>query len=102
MKWFQFLLIFLLLLGFPLSQIDQAIDIDWLVCDNFLITKSRINYPSIDQNLWFDLKPSSSFFNQVKSFFQMKNPLSILLSYFLETSPFWRPPPAPLIWLFTY
>ena len=102
MKWFQFLLIFLLLIGFPLSQIDQAIDIDWLVCENSIITKLEINQPSIDQNLLFDLNSPSSFFNQVKSFFQLKNPSSILLSYFLETSPFWRPPPAALIWLLTY
>ena len=94
MKWIQYLLILFLLPGLPLFQVDQAIDIEWLVCENSFITKSEMNEPSIDQNLWFDLKPSSSFFNQVKFFFKLKNPLSVLLSYFQGTSPFWRPPPG--------
>ena len=94
MKWIQFLLILFLLPGFPLFQMDQAIDIDWLVCENSLITKSEMNDPSIDQNLWFDSKPHLHFFNQVKFLFQLKNPLSVLLSSFQGTSPFWRPPPG--------
>ncbi len=106
MKWFQLLSIAFLLLSFPLFQIDQAIDIDWLICENSLIIKSEWNNPCEKEfritSLWFDLKSPSSFFNQVKFFFQLKNPLSVLLSYFRGTSPFWRPPPAPLIWLFTY
>ena len=93
MKWIQFLVILFLLPGLPLFQMDQAIDIEWLICENSLITISEINDPSIDQNLQFDLKPPSSFFNQVKIFFQLKNPLSVLLSYFQGTSPFCRPPP---------
>jgi len=104
MKWFQSLLILFLLLGFLLFQIDQTIDIDWLVCENSLIIKSEWNDPCKKESkitsLWFDLKPSSSFFNQVKFFFQLKNPLSVLLSYFQGTSPFWRPPPTLLIYLF--
>ncbi len=94
MKWIQFLLILFLLPGLPLFQMDQAVDIEWLVCESSLITKSEMNDLSIDQNLWFDLKPSSYFFNQVKIFFQLKNPLSALPSYFQGSSPFWRPPPG--------
>jgi hypothetical protein len=97
MKWTQFLLILFLLLGLPLFQMDQAVDIDWVVCENFLVTKSEMNDPSIDQNLCFDLKPSSSFFNQVKFLFQLKNPLSVLLSYFQGIIPFQRPPPYSIL-----
>ena len=94
MKWIQFLLILFLLPGLPLFQVDQAIDIEWLVCENSFITKSEVDDPSFSQNLWFDSKPSSSFFNQVKIFSKLKNPLSVLPSYFQGTSPFWRPPPS--------
>jgi hypothetical protein len=93
MKGIQFLLILFLLPGLPLFQIDQAVDIEWLVCENSLVIKSEMNDPNVDHNLWFDSKPSSSFLNQVKIFFQLKNPLSVLLSYFQGTSPFSRPPP---------
>ena len=102
MKWIQSLLIPFLVLSFSLSQMDHATDIDWLICENSLITKSEINNPFIDQNLWLDIKPPSSLFNQVNFFFQLKNPLSVLLSHFQGTSPFWRPPPASLINLFTF
>ena len=94
MKGIQFLLILFLLPGLPLFQIDQAVDIDWLICENSLVIKSEMKDPNVDHNLWFDSKPSSSFLNQVKIFFQLKNPLSVLLSYFQGTSPFWRPPPG--------
>jgi hypothetical protein len=94
MKCIQFLLILFLVPGIPLFQMDQAVDIDWLVCENTLVIKSEMNDPSIDQNFWFDLKPLSYFFNEVKFFFQLKNPLSVLLSYLQGTSPFWRPPPV--------
>jgi hypothetical protein len=94
MNWIQFLLILFLLPGLPLFQVDQAVDIDWLVSENSLISKLEVNDPSIDQNLRLDLKSPSSFFNQVKSFIQLKNPLSALPSYFQGTSPFWRPPPG--------
>jgi hypothetical protein len=94
MKWIQFLLILFLLLGFPLFQIDQAVDIEWLVCENSLVIKSEMSDPNISHNLWFDLKPPTSVFNQVKFLFQSKNTLSILLSYFQGTSPFCRPPPS--------
>jgi hypothetical protein len=94
MKWIQFLLILFLLPGLPLFQMDQAIDIDRSVGENSFVTKPEMNDPSVDQNLWFDLKPSSYFFNRVKSFFQLKSPLSILLSHFQGMSPFWRAPPV--------
>jgi hypothetical protein len=94
MKWFQFSLILFLLPGLPLFQMDQAIDIEWLVCESSLITKSEMSDSSFDQNLWFDSKPSPSFFNQIEIIFQLKNPLSAMLSYFQGTSPFWRPPPG--------
>jgi hypothetical protein len=94
MKWFQFPLILSLLIGLPLFQMDQAVDIEWLVCGSSLLIKSEeMNEPSIDQNLWFDLRPSIFSFNQVKFLFQLKNHLSVLLSYFQGTSPFYRPPP---------
>jgi len=94
MKWIQFLLILFLVPGLPLFQVDQAIDIAWLVCENSLIMKLEMEGPLADQNLWFSLEPPSSIFNQVKSSLQLKNPLSILLSYSHGTSPFWRPPPG--------
>jgi hypothetical protein len=93
MKWIQLPLILFLLPALPLFQVDQAVDIEWLVCENSLITKPEMNAPSIDQNLCLDSEFPSSFFNQVKSFFQLKNPLSALTSYFQGSSPFWRPPP---------
>jgi hypothetical protein len=93
MKRIQFLLILFLLAGLALFQMDQAIDIDRSVSENSFVTKPEMNDPSVDQNLWFELKPPSSFFNQVKFSFQLKNPLSILLSHFQGASPFWRPPP---------
>ncbi len=66
MKWIQFLLILFLLPGLPLFQMDQAVDIEWLVCENSLVIKSEINGPFIDHHLCFNSKPPSSFFNQVK------------------------------------
>jgi len=100
MKWIQFLLVLFLFPGLPLFQMDQAIDIEWLVCENSLITKSEMDDLSFDENLWFDSKPPSSFFNQVKSFFQLKNSLSVLLSFFQGILPFQRPPPYFILSLF--
>ena len=100
MKWILFLLVLFLLPGLPLFQMDQAVDIEWLVCESSLITKSEMNDPSIDQNLWFDLKPSSYFFNQVEILFQLKNSLSVLLSFFQGILPFQRPPPYFILSLF--
>jgi len=94
MKGIQFLLILFLVPGLPLFQIDQAVDIAWLVCENSLVIKLEMDSPLADQNLCFSLKLPSSIFHQVKSFLRLKNPLSILLSYSQGTSPFWRPPPG--------
>ena len=94
MSWIQFLLTLFILLSLPLSQMDQTIDINWLVCENSLIIKSEMNGPSIDQNLWLDSKPPSSFLNQIESFSQMKNLLSALPCHFQDSPPFWRPPPG--------
>jgi hypothetical protein len=94
MTGIQFLLILFLIPGLPLFQIDQAVDIAWLVCENSVVVKLEIGGPLADQNLSFNLEPPSCTFDQGKSFFQLKNPLSVLLSYFQGPSPFWRPPPG--------
>lgn len=94
MKGIQSLLILFLLPGLPLFQIDQAVEITCLACENSLFVKLEIEGPLADQDLWFTLEPPTSIFNQLKSFFQLKNPLSVLVSYFQGPSPFWRPPPA--------
>ncbi len=94
MRWIRSLLVLFLLPGLPLFQMDQTIDIDWLICEDSFLIKSEINGPFIDHDLCFNSKPPSSFSSQVKIFFQLKNPLSVLLSYFQGTSPFWRPPPV--------
>ncbi len=94
MKGIQFLLILFLASGLLLFQIDQAVDIAWLVCKNSLFVKLEIEGPLADQNLPFNLEPPSCTHNQVNSFCQLKNPLTFLLSYFQGPSPFWRPPPG--------
>jgi len=93
MKLVQFLLTLFLLPGLPLFQIDQAVDIEWLVCENSLVIKSEMNGPSVDQNVCSNPKPPSAFLDQLKPLFQVKNPSSILLSYFQGDSRFSRPPP---------
>ena len=100
MKGIQFLVILFLLPGLPLFQIDQAVDIAWLVCENSFVMKSETSDPTFNQNLWFYLKPPSSFFNQVKFLFQLKNSLSVLLSFFQGILPFQRPPPYFILSLF--
>jgi hypothetical protein len=98
MKLIQALLILFLPLSLPLFQMDQAIDIDWLVSEDSLIIKSEWSDLCEKEfkllGLWFDVGPPSSFFNQIKFFIKLKNPLPVLISYFQETSPFWRSPPA--------
>ena len=89
----QFLLILFLVPGLPLFQMGQAVDNTWLVCEDSLFVKLETEGHLADQNLWFHLESPSSIFGQVKSFFQLKNPLSVLISYFEGHSPFWRPPP---------
>ena len=96
MKRIQFLLILFLLPGLPLFQMDQAADNTWSVCEYSLFVRLEIEGPLADQNLSLYLDPPSCTFNQVKSFFQLKNPLSVLFSYLQGPSPFWRPPPASL------
>jgi len=96
MTGIQFLLILFLVPGLPLFQMDQAVDNTWLVCEYSLFVKLEIKGPVADQNLLLNLDPPSCTFNQVKSFFQLKNPLSVLLSYLQGPSPFWRPPPTGL------
>jgi len=96
MTGIQFLLIVFLIPGLPLFQMDQAVDNTWLVCEYSLFVKLEIEGPIVDQNLGLNLDPPSCTFNQVKSFFQWKNPLSVLLSYLQGPSPFWRPPPVIL------
>jgi len=94
MTGIQFLLILFLVPGLPLFQMDPAVGIAWLVCENSLLARLEIEGPVADQNLWLNLEPASCTDNQVKSFFQLKNPLSVLLSYLQGPSPFWRPPPV--------
>jgi hypothetical protein len=93
MKWIQSLLILILLLGFPLFQLDQIVDIEWLVCENSLAIKSEQGYPCTSKCLWHDFEPIPSLFNRIDFVFQLKNPLSVLYSTFQRTTPFWRPPP---------
>jgi hypothetical protein len=93
MKWIQFLLIIFLLLGFPLFQGDQLIDINWVICDNTLVIKSESKEPRIEKIFWPQTKPKVSFFNQRGFIYQLKNSISFLISSFKGTSPFWRPPP---------
>jgi len=94
MTGIRFLLILFLVPGLPLFQMDQAVDIVWLACENSLLVKLEIEGPGADQNLSLNLEPASCTINQVKSFFNLKNPLSVLLSYLQGPSPFWRPPPV--------
>ena len=94
MKGIQSLLILFLLPGLPLFQIDQAVDIAWLVCENSVVVKLEVGGPLADQNLSFNSEPPSCIFNRVKSFFRLKNPPTALLSYFQGPCPFWRPPPG--------
>jgi len=94
MKGIQFLLILFLVLGLPLFQIDQAVDIAWLVCEDSLVVRLEMKGPLADQNLSLNLEPPSCIFNQIKSFLHLKNAISVLVSYSKGTSPFWRPPPS--------
>jgi len=94
MKGIQSLLILFLLPGLPLFQIDQAVEVTCFACENSLFLKSEIESPLADQNLSFNLDPPFSSFDQLSLFFQLKNPIAVLVSYFQGPSPFWRPPPA--------
>jgi hypothetical protein len=83
MKWIKFILILFLLPGLPLFQMDQVIDINWLICENSLTIKSEWLDPELKfGNLWFDSEPRSK-----DSFF-------LLFAFFKGTSHFNRPPPS--------
>jgi len=94
MKWIQFLVIIFWLPGLPLFQMDQAIDTNWLICDNSLVIKLEYSDIYTEKCFWFDSISIFSLFNQMRFTFQVKNPLSLLFSYLRGTSPFWRPPPS--------
>ena len=92
-KWTQFQLILLFVIGLPLLQLDQLIDYEWLVCENSVVTSFQHGNPLSDEQFAPDSKIVSSFFpNSFLS--QLKNPLSVLSHSFQRASPFWRPPPA--------
>jgi hypothetical protein len=94
MKWIQILLILFLTSNLPLLQTDQDIGINGLICEDAVLTKLEKDDPSIDPDLWFNLRISSYSFNRVKSFFQLKSRFSSLFSRLQGVSPFWRPPPC--------
>ncbi len=93
MKWILFALILSLSLNLPLFQTNQAAGVNWLICEDAVVTKSEKDDSSIDPDSWLNLKLSSNFFNRVKSFFKPKSHSSILLSHFQGASLFSRPPP---------
>jgi len=95
MKWIRILLILFLSPNLPLFQTSQAAGVNWLICQDAVVTKSEKDASSTDPDLWLDLKLSSHFFNRVKSFYELKSPSSILLPQFQGASPFSRPPPHP-------
>jgi len=96
MKWIQFALIPLLVLGFPLFQMDQIIDTDWLVCEKFPASKVEYSNLNPEEGSYFNFKHLSFLPSCIGLFFQLKNPLSVLFASFWGTSPFWRPPPWSL------
>jgi len=93
MRWIQSLLVLFLLPGLPLFQMDQAIDIEWLICENSSITKSEINGPFVDQSLCFGSKPELPLFDQIRFNFQSGDFFSGMFIFFKGTSNFNRSPP---------
>ncbi len=91
MKWIQFLMI--LLLGFPLFQMDEIFDVDWLICENALSIKSEEGAPHANKCLWYALDPIPSLYDRVSFFLQLKDPLCGLYSSFQRATSFCRPPP---------
>ncbi len=84
-----------LLLGFPLLQMDQVIDTEWLVCDNFLTIKFEDSDFSADKDSYFYPEVLLPLFDQISLVSQLKNPLSVF--YASSTKgivPFWKPPPS--------
>jgi hypothetical protein len=103
MKWFQLPLILFLLLGSSPFQYDQFFDSSRLVFENPVVTKIGYDDPVEDEFKFMggglDSTPMLSLLNQIGFIFQLKNPLSVFISFFQGTSPFWRAPPSldPLI-----
>jgi hypothetical protein len=93
MNWIRFLLIFFLVSGFSLFQMDQVIDLDWLVCDNSLSEEINDQGLGEDKDSQFDEKPISNLREQFNTICQLKNPLSVLFPFFWGTAPFLRSPP---------
>jgi hypothetical protein len=95
MKWIKFILILFLLPGLPLFQMDQVIDINWLICENSLTIKSEWLDPELKfGNLWFDSEPIPSLFNQMRLNSRSKDSFFLLFAFFKGTSHFNRPPPS--------
>jgi len=94
MKWIKIPLLLIVLLGFPLFQLDQAFDGDWLVWEDPLVLKSGHNILA-PTCIWGDpVKTVSAFASPMRLISQLRNPLSVLHDSFRRTSPFWKPPPS--------
>ncbi len=94
MKRAPSLLILILLLGVPLFQTDQLIDIEWLVCENCVSIKTGDENTQATHLVSYYFEPEPPLFNQIGVIFHLKNPLSVLFSSFQRATPFWRPPPG--------
>ena len=94
MNWIRFLLIFLLAFGFGLSQMDQVVDLGWLVSANFLSEEIDNQGLREDKDSQFDEKPISNLRVRLNRICQLRNPLSALFPFFWATVLFRRPPPG--------
>ncbi len=95
MSWIQFSLILLLVPGFPFLQMDQIVNLDWIVCEDATVQEPR----NIDCGSAEGLVNNSklpSIFPQFHFILKLKNPISVLFPSFWGTLPFWRPPPWSL------
>lgn len=88
---------FSLLLGFPLLQVDQVIDTDWLVCEDSLAVKLEGPSFSVDKNFVFYPEPLLPLFDPISFISQLRNSLSILYASFKGIVPFWKPPPIATV-----
>ena len=95
MSWIQFSLILLLVPGFPLLQVDQVVNIDWIVCEDVYVQKLR-NIDCGSAEGLVNNSRLSSIFPQFHFILKLKNPMSVLFSSFWGTLPFRRPPPRSL------
>ncbi len=93
MKPTHFVMVLALLLGFPLFQMDQVIDTEWLVCENFLAVKFEGSDFSADKTCDFYPEPSLPLLDPISFISQLRNPLYILYASSKGIFPFWRPPP---------